>query len=113
MPMTRKFDRAVAILSARGHDVQSDKFVLDLEGRTLIRVDTTWFTLDQVYALSDEPNEQSVTAALDITDVEITRSCGITVKFTDGTIAFYPPEELAALRPFRESFCSSSPKTKS
>ena len=40
--------------------------------------------------------------ALDISDVEIVCGCGIVVTFTDGTIASYPPEELAALRPHRE-----------
>ena len=39
---------------------------------------------------------------LDISDVEIVRGCGIVVTFTDGTVASYPPEELAALRPHRE-----------
>jgi hypothetical protein len=29
--------------------------------------------------------------------------CGISVIFSDGTQAFYPPEELALLRPYRET----------
>lgn len=112
MPMTGKFDRAVAIHSARGRNVQADKLILDPERRTLIKVDAIWLTLDQFYTLSDEPIEQAVTAPLDILDVEITRGCGITLTFSDGTTAAYPPEELAALRPFREIRGSYKPRTK-
>ena len=43
-----------------------------------------------------------MTDPLDITDVAIIQGCGITVTFSDGTTASYPPEELAALRPYRE-----------
>ena len=39
---------------------------------------------------------------LNITDVEIIQGCGIVVTFSDGTVASYAPEELAALRPYRE-----------
>lgn len=45
---------------------------------------------------------EGVVKSLEIIDVEIIRSCGIVVTFSDGTTASYPPEELAGLRPHRE-----------
>ncbi len=44
-----------------------------------------------------------MTNILDIREVELIKDCGITVTFSDGTVAHFPPEELAALRPYRES----------
>ncbi len=35
--------------------------------------------------------------------VQTIAGCGIAVTFNDGTKAFYPPEELAVLRPYREA----------
>lgn len=46
MPLSGKFEQALAVLTARGHDVQVDKFVMDPEGQILIRIDAIWFTLD-------------------------------------------------------------------
>jgi hypothetical protein len=34
-------------------------------------------------------------------------SCGIAVRFSDGTEAFYPPEELAFMRPHREKWADN------
>lgn len=38
---------------------------------------------------------------LDISDVEIVARCGLKVRFSDGSSADYPAEELAFLRPYR------------
>ncbi len=46
--------------------------------------------------------QQDMENALDIIDLELVKHCGITVTFSDGTVAHFPPEELAALRPHRE-----------
>jgi hypothetical protein len=45
---------------------------------------------------------KNMAIALDILDVELIRGCGIKVTFSDGTVASYPPEELAELRPHRD-----------
>ena len=38
---------------------------------------------------------------LDILSVECVAGCGMIVHFSDGTLAYYPSEELARLRPYR------------
>ena len=38
---------------------------------------------------------------LDILSVERVAGCGMIVHFSDGTLAYYPSEELARLRPYR------------
>ena len=42
-----------------------------------------------------------MTNSLDISDVEIVARCGLKVRFSDGSFADYPAEELAFLRPYR------------
>lgn len=47
--------------------------------------------------------------ALDIVDVELIKDCGVVITFSDGTVARYTPEELAGLRPHRESIANLEP----
>ena len=52
-----------------------------------------------LWLLCGMDNEMDV---LSVERVKHERRCGIIVIFSDGTVARYPPEELAELRPYRE-----------
>jgi len=49
--------------------------------------------------MDDDPID---VAAVRVLHAENIKGCGISVEFTDGTSAHYPPEELASLRPYRK-----------